>query len=178
MDRMKIRIAAFATFPILFAFAALAIAPGARAQSLQPPPVTSGLWQSEATMTMEGMPNMPSRGPITTVTQSCMTPDTWKNFGHPERMHAECTATNVHQDAHRYSLEEVCKGNRSSTTDLQLNVLIDSAQRIHGTVQMTMTIPNLPHPMVTNTKFESHLVSSSCGSMKPGDVKTLHENQN
>lgn len=174
---MKIRIAASATLSILFAFAVLP-GPNVQAQSLQPPPITTGLWQSETTMTMEGIPGMAIRGPITVSTQSCMTPDTWKNFGHPERLHAECTATNIHQDSHQITMDETCKGNGSSLTRLHVEILIDSTERVHGTVQMTMTIPNMPNPMVTNTKFESHFVSASCGSMKPGEAKTLHEKQN
>lgn len=171
---MKIRIAASVTLPVLLVAAALAAAPAARAQSVQPPPVTSGLWQSTATITRGSMPGMPARGPHATVTESCMSPDTWKNFGHPERLHSECAAANFHQDSHQIVMDETCKGDGGSMTKLHVEVFFDSAHSVHGTTQITMVIPSMPNPIVNTTKFESHFVSASCGSMKPGDVKRLN----
>ncbi|MGB7191294.1 MAG: DUF3617 family protein [Acidobacteriaceae bacterium] len=171
---MRIRIAASATLPILLAFAALS---GSRvqAQSFQAPPVTNGLWQSESTITMTGVPHRPTGSTMTNVTQSCMAPDTWKHFGHPDQVGANCKVTNFHQDAHRITYDASCGGTSSYHTDLHLELLIESAQHVVGTVLMKTSAPSMPNGMTMNTKFDSHFVSASCGGMKPGDVKTLKQ---
>lgn len=171
---MKIRIAVSAALPILLAFAALATAPGARAQSIEVPPVSNGLWESEATVLMSGG-NMPQMAPHTTVTQSCMSPDTWKEFGNGINAHKspDCKTTNFHQDAHGITYEQQCGKPGSFVSDIRAEFVFDSPQHVHGTIVMKATAPSMPNGMTMNAKIVGHYVSSSCGTMKPGDTKTL-----
>ena len=169
---MKIRFAAYATLPILLAFAALS-GPSVRAQSFEAPPVSSGLWQSEATMVMSGA-NMPQM-PHTTVTESCMSPDTWKKFGSGFESHQDpnCKTTNFHQDAHGLTYEMQCGQPNHSVSDIRADFLFDGPRHVHGTIVVKISDPSMPNGMTMNAKVDAHYVSASCGSMKPGDVKPL-----
>lgn len=113
---MKIRLSRFGGFPILLSLAALAISASV-AQISDIPPVKMGLWQTEVSTTMAGMENMPGghagagAGNHSSVTQSCMTPETWKNDlekFHQSQHSTDCNVTNLHVDSHGMLFDQTC----------------------------------------------------------------------
>lgn len=171
---MTLRFAGKAAFPALFLLASLAAA-----QTITTPPVKMGLWQSESTTTVAGMENMPMGGamaPHKIVSQSCFTPDTWQKDlqgARREQQKMNCTISGFHQDSHRISLDEQCSPHQDMTTTLHIEMLIDSDTAMHGTVDMKMSAPGLPHGMQMKSEIASHFVSSDCGDVKPGHARVL-----
>ncbi len=173
---MKNQIARRSKLPILFSFAILAVA--AIAQLSETPPVSMGLWQTETTSTVTGVENTPMAGMASSlgrphVTQSCLTPEKWKSDiqGFNARQQNSCTLSNVHQDAHEISFDEICVGGAANQS--HVDILIDGSDHAHGTVLTKIAMPNLPQPMTLNIALVSHYLGSDCGSVKPGEGKMV-----
>lgn len=144
------------------------------------PPVTMGLWQTDTTSKVTGLENTPMAGMAGMMgrehaTQSCLTPDQWKRDiqGFNARQQHGCTLSNVHQDSHEVSFDEVCQTGRGGTSTAHADILIDDQQHAHGTVLMKVTDENLPQPMNINVTMNSHYVGSDCGDVKPDSAKML-----
>jgi hypothetical protein len=172
---MKNQFAGRASLPILLSFAVLAVA--AVAQLSETPPVSMGLWQTETTSTVTGVENTPMAGMAAAlgrghVTQSCLTPEKWKSDiqGFNARQERSCTLSNVHQDAHEISFDEVCGGGSNNT---HVDILIDSAEHAHGTILMKITDPRMPQTVTVNASLVSHYLGSDCGNVKPGEGKMI-----
>jgi Protein of unknown function (DUF3617) len=171
---MKLRSAVPATLAMLFSLAALA-----SAQTITPPPMKMGLWQAEVTMQMSGMPNganIPSR---TVVSQTCMTPDTWKDSltrmqNRQRTGPSNCSVTNVQQDGHHFTADVQCTS-QQFTSNGHIDMQFDSDESMHGTTTVSMGGPNAPSgmqmQMVVSSK--SKFLSSDCGDVKPGQPKMI-----
>ena len=172
---MMLRPAAKAAFPLFFLLASFA-----SAQTLNPPPIKMGLWQSESTMSMSGMPNMPMGGamaPHKIVSQACLTPDTWQKDLQGARQHQKemhCTLSNLHQSTHKITLDEACSPRDGMSTNMHLEMFIDSDTAMHGTVLIKMSGQNMPQAMEMKSDIASHFLSSSCGDIQPGKAKLVH----
>ena len=176
---MKLRIPALATLPLLASFAALAAA-----QTVEAPPIKMGLWQSEVTTTMQGVPDSPMSHAMgsgrTTVTQGCLTPDTWKKDIQGMQQHmrnTDCTMSNFEQDAHHVSFDEACTAGSQPgySNNVHFEMLIDDTENAHGHADMKMTGPAFPDGMTMHTAMKSKYLSSDCGDVKPGESKVIHE---
>ena len=146
---MKSQLAGRLTPPILLSFAILALAIAAVAQLSETPPVTMGLWQTETNSTVTGVENTPMAGMAAAigrahVTQSCLTPEKWKSDiqGFNARQQHGCTLSNLHQDSHEVSFDEVCTSERGGTNNAHADILIDSAEHTHGTVVVKISNPD------------------------------------
>jgi hypothetical protein len=176
---MKLRIAGIGVLPSSLALAALGATFVLHAQVADPPPVKMGLWQTEVNTTMVGMPNMPAghaSGDHKTVTQGCMTPETWKdNFQkfNQRQNDADCKTTNLHQDAHGISLDQSCNSN-GFQTDMHFEGIFDGDNQMHGNAKMKMTGPAFPQGMTMNMTMTSKYLSSDCGDVQPGHAKVIH----
>lgn len=175
---MKLRFPAIATLPLLCSFAALT-----SAQTLEPPPVKMGLWQSESTTTIEGAPaNSPmaqamTHGGSANVSQGCLTPDTWKSeFQHmqQQRQSANCNQTNFQQDSHHVSFDEQCGGQGGYSSNIHFEMLIDDSENAHGHADVKMTGAAFPQGMTMHMTMKTKYLSSSCGNVKPGEGKVIH----
>ncbi len=175
---MKRRFLAIATLPLLCTFAAIA-----SAQTLEPPPIKMGLWQSEVTNTVQGMPNSPMgqamAGGHTVVSQGCLTPDTWKKDIQGMQQHmrnTECTMSNFQQDSHHISFDEACASGQQSgySNNVHFEMLIDDMENAHGHADMKMTGPAFPQGMSMHMTMKTKYVSSDCGDVKPGAGKVIH----
>ena len=172
---MKLRFPAYATLPLLFSLAALASAQS----DITPPPMKMGLWQSDVTVQMSGMPNGMSMPPRTITTQSCMTPETWKSDlqnmqTHRQQMAAKCSTMNVQQDGHHYTADMQCAGQQGMTTTVHVDMQFDSDESMHGTTAATMSgAPNMPQGMSMNSTIKSKYMGADCGDVKPGQGKML-----
>jgi hypothetical protein len=183
---MKTRFAGKWLIPLSLSLAAIALAgvaqiavpPAGGAQIIQAPPVSMGLWQTETTSTVTGVENTPMAGMAAAmgrphVTQSCLTPDKWKSDiqGFNAKQQHGCTMSNLQQGAQEISFDEVC--GQDGINKVHVDILIDSAEHAHGTVVMTVTVPNLPRPMTINTSMVTHYIGASCGDVKPGEGKMI-----
>jgi len=144
------------------------------------PPVTMGLWQTDTSSTVTGLENTPMANMAGMIgrphtAQSCLTPDKWKNDiqGFNARQQHGCTLSNLHQDPHEISFDEVCQSGRGGTTNAHADIVIDNQQSAHGTVTMKVADAALPQPMNINVTMSSHYLGSDCGDVKPGEAKTI-----
>ena len=144
---------------------------------LETPPVSMGLWQTETTSTVSGVEGTPMAGMASAlgrphVMQSCLTPERWKSDiqGFNARQQHGCTLSNLHQDAHEVSFDEVCGPGANST---HVDILIDSTEHSHGTLVMKIANPALPQPITVNMTMVSQYLGSSCGDVKPGEGKMI-----
>jgi hypothetical protein len=174
---MNLRFATPAALATLFSIAALAAA-----QTPAPPPMKMGLWQTEVSVQMNGMPNGAGVPPRTITTQSCMTPDTWKDSlqNAQNRQHnpaANCTTSNVQQDSHHYSADMVCSGNQGFTTTIHVDMQFDSDESMHGTTAATFGGGGAAQGMSMNSTIKSKFLSSDCGDVKPGRGKMVGSGQ-
>jgi Protein of unknown function (DUF3617) len=185
---MKVPPAGKATLLVTLPLAALAVAAlavaalavAALAQIAGPPPLKMGLWQTEVTSTVTGMPEMPAgRGPIgrRTVTQGCLTPDTWKKGLEDFNRHqqdTDCKVTNMHEDSSGIALNETCTSEQF-TSAVHFELTFDNSEHTHGSATVHMTGPHFPQGMDSHISMTSHYLGASCGDIKPGDSKVIHE---
>jgi len=165
---------------LLFSVALLAAAAYAQTQLSELPPVNMGLWQTETTSTVTGLENTPMAAMASAigrghVTQSCLTPEKWKNDiqGINARQQHGCTLSNVHQDPHEVSFDQACTTGRGGTNNAHVEILIDGSDHAHGTVVMKIVDPAFPQPMTINVSMVSHYLGSACGDIKPGEGKMV-----
>jgi hypothetical protein len=177
---MKIPFAKTGTYLLLFSLARFAAAAPAQAQLSETPPVSMGLWQTETTSTVTGIENTPMASMASVLgrahtTQSCLTPEKWKSDiqGFNARQQHGCTLSNLHQDFHEVSFDQVCESGRGDTTNAHVDILIDSTEHSHGTVVMKVANPALPQPMTINVSMVSHYLGSACGDVKPGEGRMI-----
>ncbi|HZZ38311.1 MAG TPA: DUF3617 domain-containing protein [Acidobacteriaceae bacterium] len=175
---MKLRFLTIATLPLLCSFAALA-----SAQTLEPPPIKMGLWQSESNTSIEGVAaNSPmaqamTHGGNSNVSQGCLTPDTWKSeFQHMQQRHpdSDCNQSNFQQDAHHIAFDETCGGQRGYASNVHFEMLIDDSENAHGHVDVKMTGAAFPQGMTMHMTVKTKYLSSDCGDVKPGAGKVIH----
>lgn len=165
---------------LLLSLACFAAAAQAQNQLSETPPVTMGLWQTDTSSTVTGLENTPMAGMAAAIgrahtTQSCLTPEKWKSDiqGFNARQQNGCTLSNLRQDSHEVSFDEVCQSPRGATNTAHVDILIDSPAHTHGTVAMKVADPALPQPMTINITMDSKYVGSDCGSVKPGEGKIV-----
>lgn len=152
----------------------------AQTDPLAPPPIKMGLWQSEVSVDLSGIPNMPSgaaSAPKTSTHQSCMTPDSWKKAMqslHNQQPSVNCTTSNMQQDAHHLSFDEQCSTQQGYNTSIHVDMQLDSDQAMHGTSAVKMSGPAFPQGMTMNSTIRSKFLSADCGSLKPGEAKAVN----
>jgi hypothetical protein len=175
---MKTLFSKTGSLPLLLLLATVAVWVTAFAQQLDVPPVSMGLWQTETTSTVTGIENTPMAGMAASlgrshVTQSCLTPESWKSDiqGFNAKQQHGCTLTNMHQDPHEVSFDEAC--GPGGSTSSHVDILIDSTEHAHGTVVMKVTAPSLPQPMTINMSMVSHYLGSACGDVMPREGKMI-----
>ncbi len=173
---MNTRFARIGTFPLLLSLATLAAVRADPAQTIEPPPVKMGLWQTESSTSMAGMANAQGGGKHTTVTQGCLTPETWKRdlADLQKREDQDCKTTNLQQDSHALTVDQTCTSPKYNTT-MHIEALFEDSEHIHGTGKIHITGPMFPQGMIMDFALSSHYLSSSCGDVKPGGAKVIHE---
>ena len=176
---MNCRFVKIGSLPLLLILATLAAVRTVQAQTLVPPPIKMGLWQTESNATVAGMEDSPlgkaMSGSHSTLTQGCLTPDTWKDSFQKlqSQMQNNCKVSNMHQDSHSITFDEACASERY-TSNVHFEGLFDDDEHMHGTVKVVMTAPSLPQSITMNMAMKSRYLSASCGDVKPGEGKVLH----
>lgn len=137
------------------------------------PPLKMGLWQSEVTVEISGMPSG-TGAPRTIVKQHCMTEESWKRSMQEmqgQQNNASCKMSNLQQDEHHLSFDENCTSQQTYTVAAHIDMHLDSEEEIHGTASMNMSGSGLPQGMSMKSTIRSKFVKSDCGDLKPGDQR-------
>ena len=175
---MNIRSGRTGSVLLVLSLGAFATLRAVQTQSVEPPPVKMGLWQTESNTSTAGMENTPmarAGGKHSTVSQGCLTPETWKSELAKIGDNPDCKVSNMHQDAHSISFDETCASERHNT-NAHFEGQFDDSEHMHGTVKVQITSPSFPQPITMNMALTSHYLSSSCGDVKPGEGKVIrHE---
>jgi hypothetical protein len=148
------------------------------AQSPDTPPIKMGLWQTEVNTTIAGIENMPQGGAgHHTVSLGCLTPETWKSEMEKlsdEQHRAECKMSNLQEDSHGVSFDEGCTSQRYNST-IHFEAVFDGDDHLHGSAKIHVTAQGMPQGMDMHMTMTSHFMSASCGDVKPGEGKVVHE---
>ncbi len=158
--------------------------PGGAAQTdtMAPPPIKMGLWQSEVTVTTARMENPAADNDAhtvhTTVRRSCMTSDTWKK--NMQAMHEQqhqqevnCTTTNMQQDAHKMSFDQQCTADQGYNTSVHVKMQLDNEEGMHGTPDIKMSGPVFPQGISMHSAIKSKYLSADCGEIRPGEQRDV-----
>jgi Protein of unknown function (DUF3617) len=174
---MNTRFAKIGAFAVFFSLATFAAVHALHSQTIQPPPMKMGLWQTESNATIAGMENTPMGqamgGKHSNVTQGCLTPETWKStFEKMNDPGADCKMSNLHQDSRSISFDEECTNERHSSK-VHFEGLFDDDEHGHGSAKAQITAQGLPQSITMNMTFTSHYLGASCGDVKPGEGKVI-----
>ncbi|HLJ79273.1 MAG TPA: DUF3617 family protein [Acidobacteriaceae bacterium] len=134
------------------------------------PPLRTGLWQTEITVEVSGLPGS-TGAPSTVVKRYCMKPGSWKDLVQNPDSSADCTTANLQQDAHHLAFDQTCRGKDGLTATAHVEMELDSKEAMHGTSSMNMTVPGLPHGMMSKSRFKWKYVTAECGDLKPGEQR-------
>lgn len=173
------------TLPLMVFLGFLVAAPA----QTSAPPVKMGLWQSKVTSKMTGFqipPDVaarlkamgrpvPGSEPQITVSQSCLTPEKWKDmFSHMQRNH-DCQFTSQNQSSTSMSADMACKssdGKYSSTGHIDVN--FTSSEKMIGKLHMTIMSQSQPRPIVMDMNFQSAYQGTNCQGISPDSPKVIH----
>ena len=174
---MKNHFAKIGASAVFFSLAVFAAVHAVHSQTIEPPPMKMGLWQTESTTAIAGMENTPMGqamgGKHTNVTQGCLTPETWKSsFQKMNDPNSDCKMSNLHQGPHSISFDETCTSERHSST-VHFEGLFDNDEQGHGSATAHITAQGLPQPITMNMTFTSRYLGASCGDVKPGEGKVI-----
>jgi hypothetical protein len=152
----------------------------AAAQTPEMPPIKMGLWQSETTTSTDANaaanPVARAFGNRTTVTQGCLTPESWKNDlqnMQNRQKRDNCTQSNFEQDSHHVAFDEKCTNQGGYASDVHFEMLIDDTENAHGHGDIKMTGPAFPSGMTMHMTTKTKYMGSDCGSVKPGEGKVI-----
>ena len=161
---------------------------GAALAQISAPPVKMGLWQTKVTSTMAGFqipPDVAARlsamgrpvpggEPQTVVSQSCLTPEKWKDmFSHMQRNH-DCQFTNEHQSSSGMSADMACKSpDGQFSSKGHIDTKFTSSEKMTGKVHMESISRSQPQPIVMDMSFESAYQGADCQGIAPGSPKII-----
>jgi hypothetical protein len=165
--------------------ATLIVAGTAIAQSA---PIKMGLWHGKAVSTMTGLelpPDVvarlkamgrpvPGSEPTTTETESCLTPEKWKEMLAKSQERENCSYKNLKVDSSGMSGDLECTTARGGTTKghLQMNFL--SSEKVHGTVHMEVISAQRPQPILMDMTIDSSYEGTDCKGISPDEPKVIH----
>jgi hypothetical protein len=176
--------------PRLLAASAAGIVFTTIAARAEPLAVRPGLWEMTATIQMDQItlpPALLAQMPPETqarmkaamanlskprTLQKCLTPESLaRAMEFRSRGIQDCTRDPLQSSAHAFSLHAVCTFNGrggGGKADLQIHVVADSAEHMHGTVVMNRALnPGDPGPAHANTTIDAVFKSPDCGTVKP-----------
>jgi hypothetical protein len=176
-----------AAFVTLVSCAAQAQNAAPPVQNAAEPPVKMGLWQGTTTIKLSGLQvppevaekmkamgrPMPGSEPRTIETQSCLTPEKWKEMIAKMQDRENCKLTNVKQDATEMSADIACQttGGGSAMGRVQANFL--SSEKVRSTGHMEITTPRQPQAIIMDTTFDSTYLGSDCKGISPDTPKVI-----
>jgi Protein of unknown function (DUF3617) len=173
---------------VFFVVAILGFLGVALAQTVEPPPIRMGLWQTTTTSTISGIQippdvaarmqamgrSLPMGQPQTTVTQSCATPEKWKDmFRHLHRQ-GNCEFNNEHLTSSSLSADLSCKSpNGRYSSSGHIDVRFVSEEKVHGKAHVVTVMESQPQPIVSDMSFDSAYQGSDCKDVSPDSAKVI-----
>lgn len=152
------------------------------------PPVKMGLWHGTTVSKLTGLQlppevvermkqmgrPVPGSEPKTIETESCLTPDKWKEmFTKMNDERESCKIENLKQDTSGMSADITCDNPRGGTGKGHLQVNFLSSEKAHGTMHMEMVMQRQPQPIVMDLTFDSTYEGSDCKGISPDSPKII-----
>jgi hypothetical protein len=169
------------------ALLALAISAAAALHAQTAPPVKMGLWDGTTSTAITGMnlpPEVaerlkamgrpvPGSEPRIMQTQSCLTPEKWKEMLTRAQDRQNCQLTNLKQDSSRMSADISCGSSTGSSAKGHLDMIFISSEKIHGTLHIEAISPRQPQPIILNTTIDSTYQGADCKGVSPDTPKII-----
>jgi len=161
----------------------------AQTSSSTPPPIKMGLWRNTVTASMTGVQippdvaarlkamgrSLPTGEPHTSITESCLTPEKWREMLNHMQPNEDCKESNQHQDSSGMSTDLACKSSDGRTHSTgHIEASFASAEKVRGKAHMEMVMPSQPQPIVMDMHFESVYQGSDCQGISPDEPKVVH----
>lgn len=177
---------------MIFCLLTAVAAPLAMAQqTLAPPPVKMGLWETRTTVKMTGVQlppavvaklqaqgkPIPGNEPRKKLSHMCLTAATWHNeFENlePGREKSECPMKILKQDSSGMVADFVC--NASAPGDKRtghIEIKYASAEKWNGTMRTEIVTAAHPAPMLVNMSVDSVYLGADCQGIAPGASRDL-----
>ncbi|HEX2918051.1 MAG TPA: DUF3617 domain-containing protein, partial [Edaphobacter sp.] len=151
-------------------------------------PIKRGLWHGKAVSTMTGLelpPDVvarlkamgrpvPGSEPTTTETESCLTPEKWKEMLAKTQNRENCSYSNIRVDSSGMSGDMECTTGRGGTSRGHLQMNFVSPEKVHGTVHMEATSAQRPQPIVVDMTIDSTYEGADCKGISPDEPKVIH----
>jgi hypothetical protein len=152
----------------------------------QPAPIKMGLWHGKVVSTMSGLelpPDVvarlkamgrpvPGSAPTTTETESCLTPEKWKEMLTKSQDRENCRYDNLKVDSSGMSGDMECTTARGTTKGhMQMNFV--SPEKVHGTVHMEVTSARRPQPVLMDMTIDSTYEGADCKGISPDEPKVI-----
>lgn len=173
---MNLRHICTSTLPLLFCAAVAS----AQLDTMGPPPVKMGLWQTTVTSQMSGLPNMPAGMPTAKpmVSQSCMTADSWQKGmtdlqQQMQRQKADCSNVKLQHDGNKFIFDEQCSQQSGYNATIHVEWNVDDQENMHGDSNAQIAAAGFPQGVTMHGTMTSKFLSSDCGSVKPGDSRMV-----
>jgi hypothetical protein len=134
------------------------------------PPMKMGLWEQTTVVHMKMTGGkMPPGMPMdqTAKSHSCYTPETWTHIL-ANRANKSCTFSNESIAGSHLSLDISCA---SMGMKMHIDGSFPTMETGHGTVHMEANTPQMN--MVSDSTYDTHFVSSDCGSIAPGKTEIV-----
>lgn len=167
--------------------AMLAVSVTAPAQSA--PPVKMGLWHGTTVTKMTGInipPEVaermkamgrpvPGAEPTTIETESCLTPEKWKEMFAKAQDRQNCTISNLKQDSSGMSADMACASpsGGGSTAKGHMQMTFVSSEKVHGTMHMEAVSARQPQPIVVDMTIDSAYQGADCKGISPDTPKVI-----
>jgi hypothetical protein len=157
------------------------------AQAPSTPPIKMGLWQGTTVSKMTGLQvppevaekmkamghPVPGAEPRTMETQSCLTPEKWKEMFTKQQERENCKIENLKQDSSGMSADMVCNSERGGSGKGHMEVNFISSEKVRGTIHMEMVTQRQPEPIVMDMTFDSTYQGSDCKGISPDTPKVI-----
>ncbi|HTH53498.1 MAG TPA: DUF3617 domain-containing protein [Edaphobacter sp.] len=154
----------------------------------QSPPIKMGLWRGKAVSTMTGLQippevaaklkamgrSVPGTEPTTIDTESCLTPEKWKEMLGKTQDRENCTYSNMKVDSGGMSGDMACSTpcGGSAKGHVQMNFVSD--EKVHGTVHMEVITTQRPQPIIMDMTIDSTYEGADCKGISPDEPKVIH----
>jgi hypothetical protein len=116
--------------------------------------------------------SVPGSEPQTIETQSCLTPEKWKEmFAKQER--DNCKMENLKQDSGGMSADVVCDSARGGGGKGHMEVNFISSEKVHGTMHLEMVTQRQTQPIVIDMTFDSTYQGADCKGVSPDTPKVI-----
>jgi hypothetical protein len=129
----------------------------------QNPPVKMGLWEKTV------VSSTGAGSPTTVTAKSCITTEVWQQMmANAQKPHDGCK-TNITKTASGFTFSGTCNLGHGSPLVLSGSETIQDSEHINSESHSATTIDGKPRKI--DVRSASRFLSSSCGSVKPGEIE-------